>query len=84
MSIELLKKSLKEDKLVYGFQSTLKNIKNGKTTKVFLASNCPEKFKEEVKKYSSINVNELKEPNKELSLICKKKFAVNILSSVKK
>ena len=84
MSLELLKKSLKEDKLVYGFTVAIKNLKNGKVSKVFLASNCPEEFKNKLKNYDNIEIVELKEPNKELSLVCKKKFSVNIISSLKK
>lgn len=83
MSVEQLKKSLKEDKVVYGLKSTLTNLKSGKTTKVFLAGNCPKEFKDQVTKFN-VEVIELKEPNKELALICKKKFSVNLLSSIKK
>lgn len=84
MSLELLKKALKEDRIVYGFKSTLKNLKNGKTSKVFLARNCPQEFKDAVSKYENIEIMELKEPNKEVALVCKKKFPINLLSSVKK
>ena len=83
MSIDLLKKSLKEDKLVYGFKSALLGLKNGKIGKVFLAKNCPQEFKDKLKNYN-VDVVELNEPNKEISLICKKKFSVNIVSAVKK
>ena len=83
MSLDLLKKSLKEDKIVYGFKTALKNLKSGKVSKIFLAKNCPQELRDEVKKYSNIEIIELKEPNKELALICKKKFSVNLLSAVK-
>lgn len=84
MSLELLKKSLKEDNLAYGFKSTLTNLKNGNISKIFLSNNCPKEFKEKIKKYKDVDVIELKEPNKELALICKKKYSVNILSALKK
>ena len=84
MSLELLKKSLKEDKIFYGYKSTLTNLKNGKAGKIFLAKNCPQELRDEIKKYNNVEVIELKEPNKELSLVCKKKFSVNLLSAVKK
>jgi len=84
MSIELLKKSLKEDKVVYGFDSTMTNLKHGNVEKIFLAKNCPQKLKIEIEKYANAEVIELKEPNKELALLCKKKFSVNLLSTVKK
>ena len=84
MSIELLKKSLKEDKVIYGFTSTIKNLKNDKISKVFLAKNCPDELKNKIKQYKNIELIDLKEPNKELALICKKKYSVNLLSSLKK
>ncbi len=83
MSVEQLKKSLKEDKLVYGFRNTVLGLKNAKVIKIFLANNCPREFKEKLKNYNS-EIIELNEPNKELSLICKKKFSVNIVTAVKK
>ena len=84
MSIELLKKSLKEDQVVYGFDTTMTNLKHGKVGKIFLAKNCPPELKNEIKKYENVEIVELKEPNKELALLCKKKFSVNLLSTVKK
>ncbi len=83
MSMELLKKSLKEDKLVYGFRNALLGLKNGKVSKIYLAKNCPDEFKNKLKNYD-VEIIELNEPNKEISLICKKKFSVNIVSAVKK
>jgi len=84
MSIQKLKKSLKEDKLVYGLRSAVKNLKNGKVSMIFLSDSCPDKFKDQVKGYDGVEIIELKEPSKELALICKKKFLVNIVSAVKK
>ena len=83
MSLDLLKKSLKQEKLVYGFRSTLKNLKNGKVSRIFLAKNCPDNLKNKLNLYN-VELVELKEQNKEIALICKKKFSVNILSSLKK
>jgi ribosomal protein L30E len=62
----------------------VKNLKNGKVSKIFLADNCPDQFKDQVKGYDSVEIIELKEPSKELALICKKKFLINIVSAVKK
>ena len=84
MSLELLKKSLKEEKTIYGIKNTLTNLKHDNISKIFLASNCPKESKDKIKRFSNIEIIELKEPNKELALICKKKFSVNLLSTVKK
>ena len=83
MSMELLKKSLKEDKLVYGFRNALLGLKNWKVLNLYIANNCPFEFKNKLKNYY-VEIIELNEPNKEISLICKKKFSVNIVSAVKK
>lgn len=82
MSIELLKKNLKEEKLIYGFRTTVLGLKNGSIKRIFLANNCPKEFKDKLKMFD-VEIIELSEPNKEISLICKKKFPVNIVSAVK-
>ena len=79
MSLDELKKALKEKTIVFGTERTLKNLKLGKTKKVFLASNCPDKIREEIKSYG-VEVIELKEPNTEIALICKRPHDISVLS----
>ena len=79
MSLEELKKALKEKTVIFGTIKTLKNLKLGKCKKVFLSSNCPEKVRKEIKGYD-VEVIELKEPSTELSLICKKPHNISVLS----
>jgi ribosomal protein L30E len=79
MSLEELKKALKEKNIVFGTERTLKNLKLGKCKKVFLSSNCPERVRGEIKGYD-VEVIELKEPNTELALICKKPHPISVLS----
>ena len=52
MNVVRLKKELKGGKAVFGIERTIKNIKLGKTKTVFLAKNCPERFKEKIKLYT--------------------------------
>jgi len=80
MSILKLKKALKEKDLIIGTKRTLKNLKLGYTKVVFIASNCPEKIKKEIKSYKNIEVIELKIPNDEVAMICKKPFPISVLS----
>ena len=83
MSLPELRRALKEEQLVYGTDNTIKNIKKGKTKTVFLAKNCPENVRNDLKHYNRIQpftIYELEEPSDELALICKKKFAVSVLS----
>ena len=49
---------------------------------VYLASNCPQVVKEDVKHYANlynIKVIEAKENNEELGVICKKHFSISVL-----
>ncbi len=79
MSLDELKKALKEKTIVFGTERTLKNLKLGKTKKVFLASNCPDKIREEITGYD-VEIIELKEPNTEIALICKRPHDISVLS----
>ena len=79
MSLPKFKKALREKKLIYGTERTLKNLKLGKTTAVFLAKNCPDKIREVVKMYK-VEVVEMSEPADELALICKRPHAIAVIS----
>ncbi|MEK6934384.1 MAG: ribosomal L7Ae/L30e/S12e/Gadd45 family protein [Nanoarchaeota archaeon] len=79
MTLEKLRKALKDEKVIFGTEKTLKNLRLGKTKAVFIASNCPTDIKEKIKKYK-VEVIELKEPNDEIALICKRPHSISILS----
>ncbi|HLC55387.1 MAG TPA: ribosomal L7Ae/L30e/S12e/Gadd45 family protein [Candidatus Nanoarchaeia archaeon] len=83
MSIQALRKALKEEKIVYGSDATLRNVRKGKTKAIFLAKNCPPDAKEALQRYMKIypiTIYELDEPSTELALLCKKKFNVAVAS----
>lgn len=83
MSLIELRKALKEKKIIIGTEKTLKSIKSGKVSKVFLAKNCPDDVKQSVERYaeiSKIDVVQLKESNEEIAMICKKPFPIGVLS----
>lgn len=78
-----LKKALKEPTITIGTENTLKKIRNGKTKKVFMASNCPEKTRKRIEYYAkigSVEVVKLEMPSDEVGLICKKPFSISVLS----
>jgi large subunit ribosomal protein L30e len=79
-------KLLKTKKLIFGTETTIKNLKKGRLSKVFLSSNCPDSIKEDIKYYSKISNTDtiqLEVSNEELSQICKKPFSVSIVSIIK-
>ena len=84
MSELKLKKALKEKKLVFGAQRTLKLIKNGKVGEVFIAKNCPERTKKTLEHYcnlSGIKLNKINKDNEEVGVICKKPFSISSINA---
>ncbi|MEK6835266.1 MAG: 50S ribosomal protein L30e [Nanoarchaeota archaeon] len=82
--MEELKKLIKENKVIMGTNMVMRNLKLGKLKQVYLASNCPETTREDIKHYAKLNnikVNELKENNEELGTICKKPFSISVLGN---
>lgn len=82
-SLEEIKKILKTNKLVIGSDRTLKNLKKGDVSKVFLSSNCAHNLEKDIKGYcriSKTDVAVLDKTNEELGVICKKPFSISVLS----
>ena len=85
-NINEIKKLQEEGKLVIGADRTIKNLKAGKTAKVFLSSNPSAELKEDVEHYaklSGVEIVELDIPNDELGVVCKKQFSIAVLSTNK-
>ncbi len=84
MSVEEIRKIVKEGKAVIGTSRVVKGLKLGKITKVFITSNCPLKIKKDIKHYAGISgakVVQLKQPNTELGVLCKKPFSISVLGT---
>lgn len=76
-----LRDELKKEKPIYGLSDTLKKLKHGGLKKIFVASNCPDKeglLKQA--KHFGVEVVEMKENNVELGIVCKKPYAISVLS----
>ena len=85
--LEEIKKVLKTGNFIIGADRGLKNLKLGNAEKIFLASNCKEETKEDIERLAKLCKAEiivLNMPNDELSTLCKKPFAISMLSVVKK
>ncbi len=84
--IEEIKKGLLSKKILLGADLTLKNLKLGNLSVVYMASNSPVGLKQDIIKYAEINstkVVELNYPNDELGTLCKKPFSVAVLGQLK-
>ncbi|HLC46776.1 MAG TPA: ribosomal L7Ae/L30e/S12e/Gadd45 family protein [Candidatus Nanoarchaeia archaeon] len=78
-----IKKFVKDKKAVIGTEQTIKMLKQGRVTEVFLSSNCMKETKETIQRYASlggVKVTDLEIPNDELGVICKKPFMISVLS----
>ncbi|HIH15186.1 MAG: hypothetical protein QT08_C0008G0024 [archaeon GW2011_AR17] len=83
MSVEQLKKALKEEKCTFGLDETVKNLKRGKASTVFLATDCKASVREKIiyyKKLGKLNVIELEINGHEVGALSKKQFSVSVLS----
>ncbi len=83
---EDIKKLLTSQKILFGKDEVLKNIRKGLITKVFVASNCPEDVMKDLSKYSKLSgfeVLDTKVPNDDLGSVCKKPFSIAIIGLLK-
>ena len=83
---EDIKKLLKSKNLVVGTGKTVKYIKTGKLSKVYVSSNCPAGVKEDLKYYGELAqtpIIELEQTNEEIGTLCKKPFFISVLSVLK-
>jgi large subunit ribosomal protein L30e len=81
-----LRKLIKEKKLLVGTDRTLKALKLGNIEKVFMAANCADKLKDDIKHYSKLSkasVSQLRYPNDELGILCKKPYSISVLGLLK-
>mgnify|MGYP001265684297 CR=1 FL=1 len=78
-----IKLSLDANQLIIGANMAKKNLRKGKAKKIYLATNCSPEIKEDITamaKVSDIPVENLKIPNEELGIVCKKTFSISVVS----
>ena len=82
MSLKELKKALTGTTVICS-KRTIKLLKQGKVKKVFLSSNCREDIKKRIEYYGSlgnVEIYEIKKQPLELGNLCKKSYAVSVVS----
>ena len=81
-----IKKLVKENKVVIGADETIKGLKAGRFAKIYLAENCSEQLRDDIKRYAGIagvDVIETGIKNDELGDICKKPFSIAVMGLLK-
>ena len=75
--------TVKTGKVLFGANSTIKNVMTGKVRLVVLASNCPDSIRKDVEKYCKISRIPLvvsPRNNTELGRACGKLFSISVLA----
>jgi len=83
-AISEIKSLMEQKKLTVGTEETIKNLKAGKAKKVFVCSNPSRELKDDLDYYgkvSGVEIIHLDIPNDELGTICRKPFAIAVLST---
>ena len=83
--IKELKTKIQENKVIIGTDRVLKRLQAGKLNKIYIASNCPQKTKDDLQHYAKlteISITELEYDNEELGVFCKKNFFVSVLGII--
>ncbi|HIH38870.1 ribosomal L7Ae/L30e/S12e/Gadd45 family protein [Candidatus Woesearchaeota archaeon] len=85
-TVKDIKALLEKKKILIGTKTTLKALRAGKLAKAFLAINCSEATKEDLRHYttgSSVEVVQTHLNSEELGVVCKKSFTVSLLGVLK-
>mgnify|MGYP001561550347 CR=1 FL=1 len=78
-----IKKLAASPNIIIGTQSTIKHLKMGRLQKIIVSSNCPQKVMDDINHYAALantEIIQVQYPNEELGVICKKPFAISVLS----
>ncbi len=81
-----IKDAIKNDKLIIGSRTVLKNLKNEMLESVVYASNCPEELIKDLNHYSKVSSIKLEEFNGnsvQLGELCGKPFRILIIGMKK-
>ena len=81
MSLDEVRKLAASGKLAIGTELSLKGLKSGAISKIFVSKNCPDRIKQDISHLAGIGkieVEMLEVTNEELGVACKKQFAVSV------
>lgn len=76
------KKLLTANKLILGTEETIKKLRAGKISKIFLASNCDETVRADIERactLGNVPCSVLSQSNDEIGVLCKKPFAISVV-----
>jgi len=77
-----VKEALKQKEIVFGSNSVLRKLKQGKLKKIIVAKNCKKEILESLERFSSlakIEIVKLDVNNEQLAVVCKKPFNISCI-----
>ena len=77
-----IKSAIKNEKIIIGTKTVMKNLKNGKLEKIIISLNVPKEIKEDLEHYSKIskiNINEFDGTSVKLGEFCGKPFNILVV-----
>ena len=86
VTIDEIKKLLKSKSLVIGTEKTMKELRAGKLSTVYISKNAPESIRADINHYGKLanaEVVNLKYSNEEIGETCKKPFSISVLGKIK-
>ena len=81
-----IRKLVEENKVVIGTEKTIKGLKLGNLSCVYITKNAPDNVKARIQEYAKLAGTDaipLDVSNEELGVMCKKPFRISVLSVVK-
>ncbi|MEK6940459.1 MAG: ribosomal L7Ae/L30e/S12e/Gadd45 family protein [Nanoarchaeota archaeon] len=78
-----LKKAVKQKGIVIGTERTLKRLRAGKVSTVFVSKNCPNEARQTIERYAKLSktrIVNLDINNDELGISAKKPYSIAVLS----
>ena len=81
-----LRKLAEDKRLFIGTERTIKNLKLGRVSAVYVTKNIAESVLEAITRQASLSgveIAKLSATNEELGVICKKPFRISVLSVIK-
>ncbi len=75
-----LKTAVTTGKVLFGFDQTMKAVREGKAKLIIVSSNCPDKHLLIIEKHEEVPSHRFNGTNIELGSACGKPFSVSVLS----
>jgi large subunit ribosomal protein L30e len=82
---EDVRTAVKEGKAIFGSERTLKLLRQGKITKVFVSLNVSKEVDGDISHYTRISkvpIVKLKVTNEDLGTLCKKPFPISVIGVI--